>query len=285
MKIGDALKKASHILKKAGVETPITDSQLILSYILKIPRWKLITDREKNLPEEIQNYYFVLIKKRAEGIPVAYLTGKKYFYGLEFQIEEGVLIPRPETEILVEETLKRIPKDKRFHGLEIGVGSGIISISLLKHRPKLLMTAVDISDKALEITTKNAIKHGVIDRLKLIKSDLFKKIPENQKFNFIVSNPPYISEKEYKELSKEVKKEPIEALVAGKEGTEFYEKIVNEGVKFLKDQGFFAFEIGYNQCKKVSDLLKNKGFHVFCIKDLQNLDRVVIGEKDDKTKS
>ncbi len=279
MKIGDALKRASYILRKAGVETPVTDSQLILSHILHIPRWKLITEREKELSKSILDYYFILIKKRSEGVPVAYLTGKKYFYGLEFEVEEGVLIPRPETEILVEEVLKRIPKDRHFHGLEIGVGSGIISISLLKHRPKLKMTAVDISDKALEITAKNAIKHGVVDRLILIKSNLFEKIPKNQKFDFIVSNPPYISEEEYGKLSREVKKEPVEALIAGKEGIEFYEKIINEGISFLKEDGFFAFEIGYNQCEKVSKLLKEKGFHTICKKDLQNLDRVIIGEK------
>ena len=267
------------MLRKAGIETPVTDSQLILSHILKIPRWKLITDRNKELPQDTVDYYFVLIKKRAEGVPVAYLTGKKHFYGLEFEVEEGVLIPRPETEILVEETLKRVPKDKHVHGLEIGVGSGIISISLLKQRPKLVMTAVDISDKALHITARNAVKHSVVDRLILLKSNLFEKIPENQKFDFIVSNPPYISEEEYKGLSKEVKKEPVEALITGKEGTEFYERIINKGVFFLKENGFFTFEIGYNQCGKVRKFLEEKGFHTICKKDLQNLDRVIIGEK------
>ncbi len=285
MKIGEALKKASQILRKANIDTPITDSQLILSHLLKIPRWKLITEREKELTEEIQIKYFLLIRKRAEGYPVAYILGKKSFYGLGFDIEEGVLIPRPETEILVEETLKRIPKKKPFHGLEIGVGSGIISISLLKNRPKLKMTAVDISDKALQITVKNALKHKVIDRIFIKKSNLFEKIDKNEKFDFIISNPPYISLKEYETLQREIKKEPMEALVAGKEGTEFYEKIVSEGKKFLKEKGFFAFEIGYNQKEKVKNILEKEGFKVKVIKDLQNLNRVIIGEKNDKERT
>jgi len=279
LKIGEALKKAAEKLKKAGVATPVTDSQLILSHLLKVPRWKLITEREKALPENIQLQFFLLIEKRAEGFPVAYLTGKKHFYGLEFDIEEGVLVPRPETEILVEEVLKRIPKEKKCSGFEIGTGSGIISVSLLKNRKKLFMYGVDISDKAIQITARNALKHGVIDRLKIIKSNLFEKIPENIKFDFIVSNPPYISEEEYRTLSKEVKKEPVEALIAGKEGIEFYEKIVSEGKEFLKDKGFFAFEIGYKQGEKVKSILEKEGFKVKIIKDLQGLDRVIIGEK------
>ncbi len=279
MKIGEALKKASDFLRKSGITTPITDSQLILSHLLKIPRWKLITDRQKELPGEIEEKFFLLIKKRAEGFPVAYLTGKKSFYGLEFDIEEGVLVPRPETEILVEEVLKKIPEEKHFLGLEIGAGSGIISISLLKNREKLKMYAVDISEKAIQITARNAIKHRVINRLILLKSNLFEKIPAKIRFDFIVSNPPYISEEEYRSLSKEVKKEPKEALVAGKEGVEFYERIVSEGKNLLKENGFFAFEIGYSQGEKVKNILEKEGFKVKIFKDLQSLDRVIIGEK------
>ncbi len=278
LKIKEILQKGAKILKDAGVKTPVTDSQLILSYVLNLPRWKLITERELEISEEIAEKYFNLIKKRAEGYPVAYLINKKEFFGLTFYIEEGVLIPRPETEILVEEVLKRIPEDKETIGLEIGVGSGAVVISLLKNRPKLQMYGTDISEKALEITQKNAKIHGVYGRLVLIKSDLFENIPEI-KFDFIVSNPPYVSEEEYEELEKEVKKEPKTALIGGKKGTEIYKKIIEQGIKFLKEKGFFAFEIGYKQGKYVSDLLKKYGFKTKVIKDLQNLDRVVIGEK------
>ncbi len=278
MKIKDLFEKGAKILKEAKIETPVTDSQLLLSYILDLPRWKLITERELEIPEEKVKKYFELIQKRAEGYPIAYLTHKKEFFGLTFYIEEGILIPRPETEILVEEVLKRIPENKKRVGLEIGVGSGAIIVSLLKNRPMLKMYGVDISEKALEITEKNAKIHNVYDRLTLIKSNLFENVPQI-KFDFIVSNPPYISEKEYEKLQKEVKKEPIEALIGGTEGIEIYNKIVEQGINYLKENGFFAFEIGYNQGKYVSNLLKKYGLKTKVIKDLQNLDRVVIGER------
>ncbi len=279
MKIKEILQKGAEILREAGIETPVTDSQLLLSHILDMPRWKLITERELEIPDEKVEKYFELIQKRAEGYPVAYLTHKKEFFGLTFYVEKGVLIPRPETEILVEEVLKRIPENEEKLGLEIGVGSGAIIVSLLKNRPILKMYGVDISEKALEITEKNAKIHHVKDRLVLIKSNLFENVPEI-KFDFIVSNPPYVSEKEYETLQKEVKKEPKVALVSGKEGSEIYDKIVKQGIKYLKENGFFAFEIGYNQGEYVSNLLKKYGFKTKVIKDLQNLDRVVIGEKE-----
>ncbi len=278
MKIKEALEKGAKILKEAGIETPVTDSQILLSHILDIPRWKLITERDLEISDEKVKEYFYILKKRTEGYPVAYLTNKKEFFGLTFYVEEGVLIPRPETEILVEEVLKKLPKDKEITGLDIGVGSGAIIISLLKNRPNLRMYGVDISEKALEITKKNAKIHGVEDRLTLIKSNLFENVPKI-KFDFIVSNPPYVSENEYEKLQKEVKKEPKTALIGGMKGTEIYNKIVEQGIKYLKENGFFAFEIGYNQGKYVSNLLKKYGFKTKVIKDLQNLDRVVIGEK------
>jgi len=283
LKIKEVLQKGAEILREAGIETPVTDSQLLLSHILDMPRWKLITERELEIPDEKVKKYFELIQKRAEGYPVAYLTHKKEFFGLTFYVEEGVLIPRPETEILVEEVLKRIPKNEEKIGLEIGVGSGAIIVSLLKNRPKLKMYGIDISEKALEITEKNAKIHHVEDRLVLIKSNLFENVPEIR-FDFIISNPPYVSEKEYEKLQKEVKKEPKTALVGGKEGFEVYDKIVEQGIKYLKENGFFAFEIGYNQGEYVSSLLKKYGFKTKVIKDLQNLDRVVIGEKEWKWK-
>jgi release factor glutamine methyltransferase len=278
MKIKEALQLGVKRLKEAGVKTPVTDTHLIMSKVLGIPRWKIIAERDSILSQEERKKFFSLIEKRAERYPLGYILGEKEFFNVKLKVEEGVLIPRPETEILVEEVLKRLPEDKEKTGLEIGVGSGAVSIALLKNRKKLVMYGVDISDKALQISALNAKINGVLDRLILIKSDLFEKIPDI-KFDFIVSNPPYISEKEYGELEEEVKKEPYEALVSGKEGTEFYEKIVREGVYFLKENGFFAFEIGWKQEKAVRSILEKEGFKVSVIKDLQGHSRVVIGEK------
>jgi len=233
---------------------------------------------EEYVDEDIEKNFIKRIKERATGIPVAYITGKKEFFGLEFLVEKGVLIPRPETEILIEKVLERLDPRTAYLGLDIGVGSGAIIISLLKHRPLLNMVGVDISDKALETTQKNAKIHGVERRLKLMKSDLFENI-EGYRFDFIVSNPPYVSKEEYETLQIEVKHEPKEALVAGKGGLEFYERIVKEGRKFLKDNSFIAFEVGYNQAEKVKDILEEYGFKTQTYKDLQGIKRVVLGER------
>ena len=279
MKIKEALSQGIIILKKAGIMTPVTDAQLIMSKVLALPRWKLITERDASLPESILKEYFDLIKKRASRYPLGYIIGEKEFYNVTLKIDEGVLIHSPETELLVEQTLKRIPLNERFYGIDLGVGSGAIAIALLKNREKLLMKGTDISEEALRIAYLNAKINNVAERLILLKSDLFESI-NLEKFDFIVSNPPYIGEKEYDLLEEEVKKEPIQALVSGKEGIEFYEKIVKEGKYFLKDKGFMAFEIGYNQAKKVKSILESERFNVFVYKDFQGLDRIIIGEKN-----
>ncbi|MDQ7055446.1 MAG: peptide chain release factor N(5)-glutamine methyltransferase [Persephonella sp.] len=222
--------------------------------------------------------FFFLIEKRADRYPLGYILGEKEFFNVRLKIEEGVLIARPETEILVEECLKRIPEDKKITGLEIGVGSGAISVALLKNRPLLVMYGIDISEKALQITALNAKINRVFDRLVLLRSNLFENVPQ-KRFDFIVSNPPYVSEEEYEHVEEEVKREPREALIAGKEGIEFYEKIIGDGKSFLKEDGFFAFEIGYNQRKKVKKILESEGFRAITEKDLQGFDRVIIGER------
>ncbi|WP_456392703.1 peptide chain release factor N(5)-glutamine methyltransferase [Persephonella sp.] len=278
MKLKDAIRLAVGRLKEAGIKTPVTDAHLIISKVLGIPRWKIIVEKDSPVPEEKKREIFSLIEKRAQRYPLGYILGEKEFYNVKLKIEEGVLIPRPETELLVEEVLKRLPENKKMEGLEIGVGSGAISIALLKNRPLLYMYGTDISDKALKLSAYNAKINGVLDRLVLLKSDLFENIPE-KRFDFIVSNPPYIAEGEYMELEEEVKKEPVEALVAGKEGTEFYERIIKEGKGFLKDSGFFAFEIGHTQGKRVSQILEEEGFSPVVVKDFQGHDRVVIGER------
>ncbi|MEJ5173332.1 MAG: peptide chain release factor N(5)-glutamine methyltransferase, partial [Hydrogenothermaceae bacterium] len=231
-----------------------------------------------DIPEDKAEKIFNLIKKRGEGFPVAYIINKKEFFGLEFYIEEGVLIPRPETEILVEEVVKRLPEDKELVGIDIGVGSGCIAISILNMRENVSMTGIDISEKALEISNINANIHKVADRFLLKKQSIFDEPKLDFKLDFVVSNPPYIAQSEYKALQKEVKKEPVEALVSGKVGTEFYEKILSWSKRYLKDGGFVAFELGMGQAQKVKDMFLAEDFKEIClIKDLQGIDRVIIG--------
>lgn len=278
MKLEQLLRIGIDILRSSGVDTPITDAQILLAHSLKIPRWKIITERDMPISEKQISKYINLIKKRAEGIPVAYLTKRKEFFGINLYIDYGVLIPRPETEILVEEVLKRLNKNKHYIGLDIGVGSGAITVALLKNHQKLFMYGVDISDKALHIANINLKLKHISNRAKLIKSNLLKNLPDNILFDFIVSNPPYISINEYKNLSKDVKNEPKEALLGGKYGVSFYKRIILNSKKFLKTGGFLAFEVGYNQSEKVEELLKRNDFkNISKIKDLHGIYRVVIG--------
>jgi len=275
MKLKELYEKVINKLKESEIPNPQLEALIIISEILNIPKYKVITEPDL----DIIDYQKVLkvVEKRAKRYPLAYLINKKEFFGITFYIEEGVLIPRPETEILVEEILKILPTDKEIIGLDIGTGSGVISLSLLKNRENLRMYATDISEKALKITEKNAKILKLYDRIKIIKSNLFENIDE--KFDFIVSNPPYIPEEEYEYLQEEVKKEPKEALIA-KEGIYFYEEIIKQTKNYLKEDGFLAFEIGYNQAEKVKQILKSYGYEdIKIIKDLQNIERVIIGRR------
>ncbi|MEZ0324012.1 MAG: peptide chain release factor N(5)-glutamine methyltransferase [Hydrogenothermaceae bacterium] len=278
MRLKDIYNKAVKILKDNFIENPALDVMVIISSVLGIPKEKIITEPDIYIPEDKIQKIFQSIKRRAEGVPIAYIIQKKEFFGLEFYIEEGVLIPRPETEILVEEVIKRLPEDKKLFGIDIGVGSGCIAITILKMRKNVSMIGIDISEKALEISNINAKIHKVADRLTLKKQSIFENPKLDIKLDFVVSNPPYIPQYEYETLQREVKKEPIEALISGKVGTEFYEKILSWSKNYLKEDGFVAFELGIEQAEKVKDLFLAESFqNIHIIKDLQGIDRVIIG--------
>ena len=277
MTVKEILEIAYKKLKNAEIETYILDAQIILSYVLKVPKWKLIIEADKKLTSKQQKEFFKLLTLREKRIPIAYILKQKEFFGYNFYVEEGILIPRPETEILVEIVLNKIKDLNNPIGIDIGTGSGAICLSLLKEKTSLLMICTDISQKTVKITLKNAKLLNVEDRVKIIRTDILKGIKAT--VDFIVSNPPYISREEYETLQPEVKKEPKEALIAEKGGIFFYEEIINQGRDLLRDKGFFAFEVGYNQAQKVANLLTNIGFKTEIYKDLAGINRVVIGEK------
>lgn len=281
MKLKTLFETIVSILKKADIENPQLEALIILQEILKIPKHKIFTDPDLEIKDYQEAINVAL--QRSKKVPLGYLIKKKEFFGLEFYIEEGVLIPRPETEVLVEKVLHQLENLKNPSGLEVGVGSGCISVSLLYNKKDLKMYALDISEKALKITKINAEKYDLLDRLTLIKFDVMKDDVKNlnlDRLDFIVSNPPYISEDEYESLQEEVKKEPKEALISGKVGTEFYEKIVEKFKNYLKEYGFFAFEIGINQAEKVKSILERNGFkNIKIYKDLAGIDRVLIASK------
>lgn len=213
------------------------------------------------------------IQNFLEGIPIQYINNKAYFMGLEFYVDENVLIPRCDTEILVEEIIKIIKKDSLLKILDLCTGSGAIAISLKKYLNNIEIMASDISDKALMVAKKNASKIGV--DVKFIESDLFNSI--NGKFDLIVSNPPYIKKSVIPSLDKQVRNEPILALDGGKDGLDFYRKISYDAKKFLNNNGYLCFEIGYDQRKDVEDiLLKNGYINIYCKKDYGGNDRIII---------
>lgn len=228
------------------------------------------------VPREIEEAFFEGLKVLEEGYPLQYLLGEWEFYGKSFYVEEGVLIPRPETELLVEEVLKRLPKDKRLRGFEVGVGTGCISISLLLHRENLTMIANDINIKALRIAKKNAKRHGVSHRLLLFGGDLFEALRPTT-FDFIISNPPYIPKGSWESLPESVKKEGYNSLIGGLKGWEFYERMARVMDSYLKKGGFFAFEIGHDQGKVVKGLFEDRCYKVCVLKDYAGQDRVVVG--------
>ncbi len=244
----------------------------ILAHLLEIKPLDVYLNLDKEVAsEEIEK----ILQARLERKPLPYIFKKAYFWGRPFYIEEGVLIPRQDTEVLVEVFLQ-IDLEEGWI-LELGCGSGIIAITLLLECPKLRVVAIDQSPLALKITQFNAIHYGVYDRLYLVRADWLNSLKKGPHFDVIVSNPPYLSEEEWQELDLEVKLyEPKLALVAGKEGTEYQESLLKEGANYLKEDGFLIFEMGYNQSPKIAGLAKKFHWTFNFYRDLQNYERVAL---------
>ncbi len=231
---------------------------------------------DEGVSESIVKLYEAGLEKLKEGYPLQYLLGEWDFYGRAFKLVEGVLIPRPETELLVEKTLGLLEKTRDYVGLEIGVGSGCIAITLLLEREGVFMYGTDINPKALEVSQLNAEIHGVAHRLRLFQGKDFEPV-KDMKFDFIVSNPPYIPEGYWEKLPQGVKLEGRESLIGGEKGWEFYERFSESVEKHLRNGGFFALEIGHDQGDVIKEIFKN--FRIEIFKDYSGQDRVVIGWK------
>ena len=276
--IAEILTAAKIRLEAGGIENPRLDAEILLAHVLNCRRLTLYVDSDKILSLESVLKFNELINRRLEGIPVAYLTGKKDFMGLSFAVNQNVLIPRPETEILTEfvgEYLRGLGREVNF--ADLGVGSGAIAVSILKFVKTARAAAVDISNEALEVAKFNATKFHVEDRIKFYCGDLFEPL-EGQIFNAIVSNPPYIPTCELKTLQTEVKSEPQVALDGGEDGLEFYRRIISDAPRFLADGGLLAVEIGINQASAVRKLFEQEIFvDVTILKDLAGIERVAAG--------
>ena len=273
MKIKEALIEGRDYLKDLEYTDPIYETRRILSDLLNKDLSYLVSHDEDLLDSKIENKYFEILEKRQKGIPLQYILGEEDFYGRTFKVIEGVLIPRQDTEISLEKILNIIENNQINNMLEIGCGTGIVSISV-DLESSIDVTAVDISEKAIENTRIN--KEKLNSKIKIINSDLFSNI--NEKFDLIYSNPPYIKSSEIENLQVEVKDyEPRLALDGGEDGLFFYRSIIKSSPEFLNHKGFLVFEIGHDEAEDICNLMKDK-FKVEVYKDLNNLDRVVVGQ-------
>ena len=275
MTIKQAIIKGMIMLKSNNVESPKLKARLLLQYVLDKPRQYIIVYDNKEIDKQQQWQYFVNIEKLTKGIPLQHITHRQEFMKMDFFVDENVLIPRSDTEILVEEVIKIAQKYNSPRILDLCTGSGAIAISLKKFVPNADITAVDISEKALEIAQKNAEKLEA--KINFVKSDLFDKL-DNKKFDIIVSNPPYIRKDEIKKLSEEVQKEPKIALDGGEDGLDFYRIIAEQAINYLKTGSFLCFEIGYNQKNDVIKIIEDEQNYknTYCKKDLYGNDRIII---------
>lgn len=275
MTIKQAITKGMIMLKSNNVESPKLKARLLLQYVLDKPRQYIIVYDNKEIDKQQQWQYFVNIEKLTKGVPLQHITHRQEFMKMDFFVDENVLIPRPDTEILVEEVIKIARKYNSPRILDLCTGSGAIAISLKKFVPNADITAVDISEKALEIAKKNAEKLEA--KINFVKSDLFDKL-DNRKFDIIVSNPPYIRKDEIKKLSEEVQKEPKIALDGGEDGLDFYRIITEQAINYLKTGSFLCFEIGYNQKNDVIKIIEDDQNYknTYCKKDLYGNDRIII---------
>lgn len=264
-------------------DTPKLDVEILLSKALgDVDRIYIHLNLNKQLNEEQLHVFNAMIQDRINGRPIAYIVNNREFMGLNFYVEEGVLIPRPDTEPLVEEVIELVNEKKGLNIVDIGTGSGAITVSLAKYIKDCKIYSLDISDKALSIGFKNAVSNNVEDKITFIKSNIFTGIEDKGlSLDVIVSNPPYIKKSDIETLHTQVKDyEPYIALEGGEDGLDFYRTITEQSKKYLKNNGILAFEVGHDQAQDVSDILKNNGYSkIYTKKDLQGIDRVVIGFK------
>ena len=279
MNIEKAIKKASQNLIKKKIESALLDSEILMSKVLRKDRKFLIMNSNEEITDNDYKNFRKLIASRLKKKPIAYLTGTKSFWKYDFIINEKVLIPRPETEILVEQVLKNYKNKENINFLEIGTGSGCIILSILKEKKSFLGKGVDISKDSLEVCKSNANKLGLINRLKLFKSDIDNFIIG--KYDLIVSNPPYIKNLDFRKMEDGiVKYEPKIALDGGSDGLSEIRKVVKKSSELIKTHGKLILEIAYDQKNEVKKILKRNNFYVNEVaKDFANNDRCIISTK------
>ena len=281
LNIKEILNKTEEYFKSRNISSPRLDAEVLLADLLDTERVKLYVKFDYPLTDEEVSKYRKMVKKRAQGTPVSYLTKKKEFMSLEFHVEPGVLIPRPETEELVEKILEIARKEPELSRkiVDVGTGSGAILVSLLYYLPDSKGIGIDISDQAIRVARDNIKKFDLSQRSGLINGDLLEPLlPEKAgEIDLVVSNPPYISTKDYENLDKDVKSEPEKALHAGKDGLDIYKRLIPQAKKLLREDGLLALEIGDKQGEAIENLFSElDGWREFqLLKDGAGKDRFV----------
>jgi release factor glutamine methyltransferase len=279
MNIQSAIIKGTKVLRDKHISTANLDSEILMMKAIGKDRKYIILNNEKNLKLDNLNKFKKLIQERSNRKPIAYLTNTKYFWKYEFYVTKETLIPRPDTEILIEEVLKYTKNKNKVNVLDVGVGSGCILLSILKEKKNFRGVGIDINKNCLNISKINANKLDVSSRVKFYKSDVDKFVLG--KYDLIVSNPPYINLHKIKYLERDVAKfEPTKALNGGLDGLSEIRKVVKKSSELIKKNGKFILEIGINQKNKTINLLKEKGFYINSVlKDLSNKDRCIVSTK------
>jgi len=279
MNIQKAISQGQDILKNKNIKTSELDSEILMANVIQKDRRYVILNSNEELKEEHLKRFQNLIEKRSKKEPIAYLINKKEFWNFEFFVSRHTLIPRPDTELIVDQILKITKNKNKLNILDIGIGSGCILLTILKERTNFNGTGIDISNNCLKISKINAINLKVDNRIKLFKTNIDKF--NYGKYDLIVSNPPYINKVDIKFLEKDVVNfEPISALYGGLDGTSEIRKVINKSSKLIKKNGKFVLEIGFDQKNKVIELLKKKGFFINSIvKDLAKHNRCIISTK------
>jgi release factor glutamine methyltransferase len=268
--------------QEKGIESPRLESQLLLAHALKCKKPELYTRWDEPVFEEHRGRFRDLIKRRLEGCPIQYLIGHREFFLLEFEVTPAVLIPRPETELLVAESLKRIEKLASPHVLDVGTGSGCIAIAIAHRHKNARVTAIDISAEALEVARRNAARHGVADRIRFLQGDLFAPLEPNLRFDAVVSNPPYVSQPEWERLPAHIRDhEPRLALEAGPDGFAIFDRLVPAVVTYLQPGGYLLLEIGAGQDQGVGQRFQQQPELVpgASIRDDQGLPRIACAQR------
>ena len=278
MYIQSALEKGQSILIDNNIISAKLDSEILMSQAIRKSKKFIILNLHKAIKKKDLDYFDNLILERAKSKPVAQIIKKKDFWKYEFIVNNNVLIPRPDTEILIEQILKLVKNKSRLQILDVGVGSGCILMSILKEKKNFIGTGIDISKKSLQISKVNGQKLRINNRLRLFKSNIDNF--NTGKYDLIVSNPPYIKKSNLKCLEKDIGFEPKQALDGGLDGLLEIRKVINKSSELIKRSGHFIIEIGFDQKNKVKKILRDKGFYIKkTVKDLSNHDRCIVSIK------